>query len=124
MKIIVVVPLLFLTSCATSSHKMSPCQEQVAALAKAEIAAQKKSDETMAASDKAPESSDLAMAAAQAAMELAAASTKLSDAKASCVGNSKRLELRPNSSFKPRPLRGLVQVLASFTCPRPQSGPA
>ena len=32
--------------------------------------------------------------------------------------------LRPNNSFKPSPLRGLVQVLASFTCPRPQSGPA
>ena len=29
-----------------------------------------------------------------------------------------------NNSFKPSPLRGLVQVLASFTCPRPQSGPA
>ena len=33
-------------------------------------------------------------------------------------------QLRPNNSFKPSPLRGLVQVLASFTCPRPQSGPA
>jgi hypothetical protein len=31
--------------------------------------------------------------------------------------------LRSNNSFKPSPLRGLVQVLASFTCPRPQSGP-
>ena len=30
----------------------------------------------------------------------------------------------PNNSFKPSPLRGLVQVFASFTCPRPQSGPA
>ena len=31
---------------------------------------------------------------------------------------------RSNNSFKPSPLRGLVQVLASFTCPRPQIGPA
>ena len=30
----------------------------------------------------------------------------------------------PNNSFKPSPLRGLVQVLYIFTCPRPQSGPA
>ena len=32
--------------------------------------------------------------------------------------------LGPNNSFKPSPLRGLVQALVIFTCPRPQSGPA
>ena len=32
--------------------------------------------------------------------------------------------LSPNNSFKPSPLRGLVQVPLSFTCPRPQTGPA
>ena len=30
----------------------------------------------------------------------------------------------PNNSFKPRPLRGLVQVLLIFTYTRPQSGPS
>ena len=87
MKIIIAICVLLLTSCATNSSKPSICQEQLTALTHAEKAAQKKSDETMAASDKDPESSDLAMAAAQAAMELAAATTELSNAKQSCVSN-------------------------------------
>ena len=35
-----------------------------------------------------------------------------------------RGQMRHNNSFKPSPLRGLVQVLASFTYTRPQSGPS
>ena len=31
---------------------------------------------------------------------------------------------RSNNSFKPRPLRGLVQALLIFTYTRPQSGPS
>ena len=40
-------------------------------------------------------------------------------------GRMRRIkDCKANNSFKPSPLRGLVQVLIIFTCPRPQSGPA